>query len=83
MPRSSLAMRQPGSRKQDTSLAPNLALERSHHARERPIPSEPDNPVPSSTPDEPTPMLDVHPAHHPASTWRDFFIHIITIVTAP
>jgi hypothetical protein len=25
-------------------------------------------------------MLDVHPAHHAATTWRDFFIHIITIV---
>ena len=25
-------------------------------------------------------MLDVHPAHHSASTWRDFFIHIATIV---
>jgi hypothetical protein len=25
-------------------------------------------------------MLDVHPAHHVASTWRDFFIHIATIV---
>jgi hypothetical protein len=25
-------------------------------------------------------MLDVHPAHHAASSWRDFFIHIITIV---
>jgi hypothetical protein len=25
-------------------------------------------------------MLDVHPAHHAASTWRDFFIHITTIV---
>jgi hypothetical protein len=25
-------------------------------------------------------MLDVHPAHHAASTWRDFFIHIATIV---
>jgi hypothetical protein len=24
-------------------------------------------------------MLDVHPAHHAASTWRDFFIHIATI----
>ena len=32
------------------------------------------------TPKEPTPMLDVHPAHHAASTWRDFFIHIATIV---
>jgi hypothetical protein len=29
---------------------------------------------------EPAPMLDVHPAHHAASTWRDFFIHIATIV---
>jgi hypothetical protein len=25
-------------------------------------------------------MLDIHPAHHAASTWRDFFIHIATIV---
>jgi hypothetical protein len=25
-------------------------------------------------------MLDVHPAHHAASTWPDFFIHIATIV---
>jgi hypothetical protein len=25
-------------------------------------------------------MIDVHPAHHAASTWRDFFIHIATIV---
>src|SRR5580698_1736696 len=27
----------------------------------------------------PRPMLDIHPAHHAASTWRDFFIHIATI----
>ena len=25
-------------------------------------------------------MLDVHPPHHPPHTWRDFFIHIATIV---
>ena len=25
-------------------------------------------------------MIDIHPAHHAASTWRDFFIHIATIV---
>jgi hypothetical protein len=25
-------------------------------------------------------MLDVHPPHHSVSTWRDFFIHMITIV---
>lgn len=30
--------------------------------------------------EEPTAMLDVHPAHHAATTWRDFFIHIATIV---
>src|SRR5215469_2257672 len=24
-------------------------------------------------------MLDIHPAHHSATTWRDFFIHIATI----
>jgi hypothetical protein len=24
-------------------------------------------------------MLDVHPAHHAANTWREFFIHIATI----
>jgi hypothetical protein len=29
---------------------------------------------------EPPPMLDVHPAHHAATTWRDFLIHIATIV---
>lgn len=26
------------------------------------------------------PMLDVHPAHHAATTWREFFVHIATIV---
>lgn len=25
-------------------------------------------------------MLDVHPAHHPANSWKEFFIHIATIV---
>jgi hypothetical protein len=29
---------------------------------------------------EETPMLDVHPAHHAASSWKEFFIHIATIV---
>src|ERR1700727_1484957 len=28
---------------------------------------------------ENAPMLDVHPAHHPAHSWRDFFVHIATI----
>jgi hypothetical protein len=36
---------------------------------------------PPSTPEpEPGPMIDIHDAHHAASTWRDFFIHIATIV---
>jgi len=25
-------------------------------------------------------MLDVHPPHHPTHTWKDFFIHLATIV---
>ena len=29
---------------------------------------------------EEMPVLDVHPAHHAATTWRDFFVHIATIV---
>ena len=29
---------------------------------------------------EETPVLDIHPAHHAASTWKEFFIHIATIV---
>jgi len=41
-----------------------------------------------SNPDEASPperstesaMIDIHPAHHAATTWRDFFIHIATIV---
>jgi hypothetical protein len=36
--------------------------------------------TPTPPPEDPTPMLDVHPAHHAANTWRDFFIHIATIV---
>jgi hypothetical protein len=36
--------------------------------------------APISLPQKETLMLDVHPAHHAASTWREFFIHIATIV---
>ena len=48
------------------------------HAEQPPIPT----PLPESweNPKEQAPMLDVHPAHHAASTWRDFFVHIATIV---
>src|SRR5882757_6824641 len=48
-----------------------------------PIPLPPANTpeLPAASPnEEPAPMLDVHPAHHAASTWRDFFVHIATIV---
>ena len=48
-----------------------------------PIPPPPaDTPEPPapSPPEEPTPMLDVHPAPHAAHSWREFFIHIATIV---
>jgi hypothetical protein len=33
-----------------------------------------------STPEEHNPMLDVHPAHHAANSWKEFFVHIATIV---
>ena len=36
--------------------------------------------APSPEEKEKTPMIDIHDAHHAASTWRDFFIHIATIV---
>src|SRR5580693_4130639 len=48
-----------------------------------PIPLPPANtpePPEPSPPEDPPPMLDVHPAHHAATTWRDFFVHIATIV---
>src|ERR1700678_2096583 len=31
-------------------------------------------------PKEHAPMLDVHPAHHAANSWKEFFVHIATIV---
>jgi hypothetical protein len=37
-------------------------------------------PPPAEIEKEREPMLDVHPAHHAASTWKEFFIHIATIV---
>jgi hypothetical protein len=44
-------------------------------------PSDPPDPTPiPATPEEHARMLDIHDAHHAASTWRDFFIHIATIV---
>src|SRR5271155_1600867 len=48
------------------------------HAEQPPIPIQPSESW--ENPQEQAPMLDIHPAHHAASTWRDFFIHIATIV---
>ena len=49
----------------------------------QPIPPElppPDlTPIPSP-PEEPAPMLDVHAPHETVHSWKDFFIHIATIV---
>jgi hypothetical protein len=51
------------------------------------IPSIPSPENPLSAPDassapqkEQNHMIDVHPPHHAANNWRDFFIHIATIV---
>jgi hypothetical protein len=45
------------------------------------LPSTPSAQPPETLPDEePAAMLDIQDAHHAASTWRDFFIHIATIV---
>jgi hypothetical protein len=48
------------------------------HAQQPSIPIQPSESW--ENPKEQAPMLDVHPAHHAANTWRDFFIHIATIV---
>jgi len=40
-----------------------------------PEPTKPEIPA-----EEPTPMLDVHPAHHAATSWKEFLVHIATIV---
>ena len=29
---------------------------------------------------EETPVLDVHPAHHAASTWKEFFDHMLPVL---
>src|SRR5665213_1496722 len=47
------------------------------------LPAPETDPLPSPEPlpsQEPAPMIDIHPPHHAATTWRDFFIHIATIV---
>ena len=39
-----------------------------------------DTPGTATPQEEQARMLDIHPAHHAASSWREFFIHIATIV---
>ncbi len=34
----------------------------------------------AATPEHTAPMIDVHAPHHAVHTWRDFFVHIATIV---
>jgi hypothetical protein len=41
-------------------------------------PQIPDPEIEEAAP-EPAPMIDIHDAHHAASSWKEFFIHIATI----
>src|SRR6201987_5542346 len=50
------------------------------HPHPLPPANSPELLQPSTHEPEPTHMTDVHPPHPAASTWRDFFIHIATIV---
>jgi len=43
------------------------------------LPPETQETLDSSQEHDP-PMIDIHPSTHPANTWREFFIHIATIV---
>jgi hypothetical protein len=44
------------------------------------IPDALDTEAPQSSAHQEPAMLDVHPPHEAAHTWKDFFIHIITII---
>jgi hypothetical protein len=59
------------------TLDPALAASELAHAE------SPQSPVGTESPEnakDHDSMLDVHPPHHAATTWREFFIHIATIV---
>jgi hypothetical protein len=43
-------------------------------------PQEHEPPQPAEMEKEHAAMIDIHDAHHAASTWKEFFIHIATIV---
>lgn len=55
---------------------PNPALDPTGAAEDASIAAD----KPPAMPQEPTPMLDIHTPHESIHTWRDFFIHIATIV---
>jgi hypothetical protein len=59
----------PGSREPQAQIEP----ESQHVPASAPTP-------PDLSAEESTPMIDIHDAHHAASTWKEFFIHIATIV---
>jgi len=62
----------------DQPLSPDPSLPASEPERANPQQPSADNGN-IDTAKEQLSMLDVHPAHHAASTWREFFIHIATI----
>ena len=45
-----------------------------------PVQATPTQAPMASAPKEHAPMLDIHPAHHAANSWKEFFVHIATIV---
>jgi hypothetical protein len=59
-----------------TPLNPRVVLESNQDELDYQPPASPGFP----TVQESSRMLDVHPPHHAASSWRDFFVHIATIV---
>jgi len=67
---------------QSKLLRPRLRLLSNPFRRLKILPQEanPEARPPTQPLGKSAPMLDVHPAHHAATTWRDFFIHIATIV---
>jgi hypothetical protein len=49
-------------------------------AKSGPVQASPTQAPMASAPKEHAPMLDIHAAHHAANSWKEFFVHIATIV---
>jgi hypothetical protein len=64
---------------QDPLITAGLPPPASESARAEPKQSSATAEIPEHA-KEHDPMLDIHPAHHAATTWRDFLVHIATIV---